>query len=78
MPAILFPDRMYTRVEAANALSTIGYPCTAGVLATLASRGGGPSYRRFGKRVIYRGSDLVTWAEARNAGRSNPTEVNAT
>ena len=32
MTAILSPDRMYTRDEAANALSTIGYPCTAGVL----------------------------------------------
>jgi hypothetical protein len=73
-----FPlDKMFTRDEAAAALSELGYPTTPAVLATLASRGGGPSYHRFGKRVIYRGSDLVTWAEARCTwGPCNSTESN--
>jgi hypothetical protein len=63
--AALGPNEVLTREKAAAALSNLGYPVTKGVLATLASRGGGPHYRRFGRRVIYRGSDLLAWAESR-------------
>ncbi len=59
------PDAMLTRDKGAAALSDLGYPVTKATLATLASRGGGPLYRRFGKRVLYRWSDLLGWAEAR-------------
>ena len=59
------PDAMFTRDRGAAALSDLGYPVTKATLATLASCGGGPLYRRFGKRVLYRWSDLVDWAEAR-------------
>ncbi len=59
------PDAMFTRDKGAVALSNLGYPVTKATLATLATRGGGPVYRRFGKRALYRWSDLVGWAEAR-------------
>ena len=45
------PDAMLTRDKSAEALSKLGYPVTKATLATLASRGGGPLYHRFGKRV---------------------------
>jgi hypothetical protein len=35
-------------------------------LASLATRGGGPEYRRFGKRVVYRMADLLAWAQTRD------------
>ena len=72
------PDAMFTRDKGAVALSDLGYPVTKATLATLASRGGGPLYRRFGKRVLYRWSDLVDWAEARcTASRSSTSQVDA-
>jgi hypothetical protein len=39
--------------------------CQTATLATRASRGGGPAYRRYGTRVVYRWGDLLAWAEAR-------------
>jgi hypothetical protein len=72
------PESMFTRDRGAAALSDLGYPVTKATLATLASRGGGPLYRRFGKRVLYRWSDLVAWAEARcTASRSSTSEADA-
>jgi hypothetical protein len=72
------PDSMFTRDKGAVALSDLGFPVTKATLATLASRGGGPPYRRFGKRALYRWADLVAWAEARcSASRSNTSQIDA-
>lgn len=54
-----------SRVEAVAALRALGFPATVRTLATLASRGQGPIYRRFGARVLYRHADLLAWAEGR-------------
>ncbi len=57
------PEMLLTRDKAATALGERGYPVTKPALATLATRGGGPPYRRFGRRVLYRWGDLLSWAE---------------
>lgn len=59
------PEVLLGRKAAAGALTAAGYPRTTATLATEASRGGGPPYRRFGKRAIYRWGDLLAWAEAK-------------
>ncbi|MGC2415429.1 MAG: DNA-binding protein [Stellaceae bacterium] len=59
------PDRLLTRREAAAALTAAGYVTAPATLATRASRGGGPVYRHFGARVLYRWGDLIEWATAR-------------
>lgn len=58
------PDRLLTRIEAAVALAAHGYPVAPSTLSTKAVRGGGPSYRVFAGRAVYRWGDLVTWAQA--------------
>lgn len=63
--ADISPDSMLTRDGAAAALSERGYPVSKLSLQTMASRGGGPVYRRFGKRALYRWADLLIWAETR-------------
>lgn len=63
--ANLYSDSMLTRDKGAAALSNLGYPVTKATLATLATRGGGPPYQRFGKRVLYRWENLLSWAEER-------------
>jgi len=42
-----------------------GYKVSQHSLATYATRGGGPLFRKFGSRPMYRGADLLAWAEAK-------------
>lgn len=53
------------RRAASALLAEHGIPCAAATLATLATRGGGPTFVKFGHRALYRRSDLVTWAESK-------------
>ena len=64
-PALPDPDAMLTRRAAAAALTAAGYPTAPATLARKASVGGGPVFRRYGSRVIYRWRDLLAWAEGR-------------
>jgi hypothetical protein len=59
------PDTILTRAQTGAALRAAGFPVADKSLATKASRGGGPPYRRFGARVLYRWGDALAWAESR-------------
>jgi hypothetical protein len=59
------PDALLTRKATAEALTESGLPVAAGTLSTKAVRGGGPPYRRFGTRVLYRWADAFAWAQSR-------------
>ena len=59
------PDALLTRDQTAAALTAAGFPVKAKTLATRASRGGGPIYRLFGTRPLYRWSDALGWAQSR-------------
>jgi hypothetical protein len=73
---VLGPDTLLRRKQAAQALSELGYPMSAATLATKASRGGGPAYRRFGRVPLYRWADLLAWAQGRLSGpRHNTSEA---
>jgi hypothetical protein len=48
------PDALLTRLKTADALTEVGFPIKEATLATKATRGGGPPYRRFGSRALYR------------------------
>ena len=56
------PDALLTRTNVAAALSAAGYPISSATLATKATRGGGPAYRKFGNRPLYRWGDALDWA----------------
>jgi hypothetical protein len=58
-------DAKLTRSQLGAAFRAAGFPMSDKTLATRASRGGGPPYRRFGARVLYRWGDALAWAEAR-------------
>ena len=55
-------DTMMTREQIASALTEAGFPTKAKTLATKATRGGGPPYRLFSARALYRWGDAVSWA----------------
>jgi hypothetical protein len=46
-------------------LTAAGYPVKAATLATKATRGGGPAYRLFGTKPLYRWGDALAWAQSR-------------
>jgi hypothetical protein len=56
------PDTLLTRDATAAALSAAGFPVKAKTLATKASRGGGPPYRLFGTKPLYKWGDVLSWA----------------
>lgn len=69
------PDALLTREAAAAALTQAGYPTSPATLATRATRGGGPPYRVYNKRAIYRWGDLLAYAEGRTSElRSSTSE----
>jgi hypothetical protein len=58
-------DALLTRRKLADALTEAGYPTSATTLATKATRGGGPPFRKFGPRPLYQWGDALEWAKAR-------------
>lgn len=58
-------DVLLTRNATADALTEAGFPIASKTLATMACRGGGPVFRTFGGRVLYRWGDVKEWAESR-------------
>jgi hypothetical protein len=59
------PDTLMTRDQIAEALTNAGFPVRPKTLATKAVRGGGPIFRRFGAKPLYRWADALAWAEGR-------------
>lgn len=57
-------NRYISREEAAQYLTEQrGLKVSKGTLQKWVTTGGGPAYRRFGKRAVYLIDDLNTWAE---------------
>jgi hypothetical protein len=72
------PDALLLRIPTAEALTKAGYPIKAKTLATLATRGGGPPYRLFGRRALYRWGGAIAWAQSRLSSlRGNTSEKDA-
>jgi hypothetical protein len=69
-------DALMTRDQIAAELTKAGFPVRARTLATKASRGGGPIFRRFGSKPLYKWSEALAWAEARlSPAMRNTSEV---
>jgi hypothetical protein len=60
-------ERFLNRREASAFLKQRGYTVAVATLNKLASTGGGPAFRRFGRRPLYTPADLIAWAEARTS-----------
>ena len=58
-------SRYLNRREAAAALTAAGFPTATATLEKLATVGGGPTYRKYGHKVVYDRDDLLAWAETR-------------
>lgn len=58
-------DAMLSRDQTAAILQAEGFKVSKSTLATLATRGGGPPYQKFGKYSLYRRDDALAWAKGR-------------
>jgi hypothetical protein len=61
------------RRQAAQFLTDRGYRTAPATLAKLACLGGGPLYRSFGRKPLYRAVDLLAWAERKTTGPRRST-----
>jgi hypothetical protein len=59
------PDALLTREQVATALTAAGFPTKPRTLSTKATRGGGPPYRLYSSRALYRWADAIEWARSR-------------
>jgi hypothetical protein len=66
-------DPLRSRRAAAQFLTQCGYPVASATLAKYASVGGGPIFESFGRKALYRESNLLAWAEARTSGPRRST-----
>jgi len=64
-PDTLQAPGLLRRDECALALTRAGFRTSPKTLASKATRGGGPPYRKFGRTVLYRWSEVLAWAESR-------------
>jgi hypothetical protein len=55
--------KFLSRDEAAQYLTEHGLKTAKGTLQKLVTTGGGPAYRRFGKRSVYLVEELDEWAK---------------
>jgi hypothetical protein len=62
----MISPRYFMRQDAARYVrETWGLPCSPRWLAKLAVTGGGPIYRKAGRRPVYTSTDLDLWAQGR-------------
>lgn len=71
-------DKTYlTRAEAADYVTRMGAQTSKNTLQKFATVGGGPVYRRFGKRALYTRADLDAWIAERMSAPMRSTSAAA-
>lgn len=58
-------DAKLTRKATAEALTAAGFPVSDKTLATMATRGGGPLFQKFGPKPLYIWGNSLEWAKSR-------------
>ncbi len=58
-------EKFLDRPEAADYITSLGLQISKNTLQKYVTVGGGPTYRRFGKRAVYLASDLDAWVQQR-------------
>jgi hypothetical protein len=77
MDASFSRDDRLSRRLLAQRLQAAGYRVAESTLATMAVRGGGPRFSKFGPYTSYLWGDALDWAEARLTDPRTSTSENA-
>lgn len=71
-------DTLLNRQQTARSLTLAGYPVSEYTLSTMATRGGGPEFCKWGPRAMYRWGSSLSWAQNRlSAPRRTTSEADA-
>ena len=62
-------------VELPREVVAAGLSFSTGRLEQLAIRGGGPSYRKFGRRCLYRKRDVMEWLDEKSQRVENTSQL---
>jgi hypothetical protein len=74
----LTPETQLRRKDVAEASTAHGFPIKEKTLATMASRGGGPPFKLWGRIPLYTWGPYLAWAESRlSEPRSSTSEADA-
>ncbi len=69
------PQALLSRKDLAAALAGQGFSVAHASLASMATRGGGPPFQKFGNRVLYVWADALEWAHGKlSPARSTTSE----
>lgn len=71
--SIMSVDPLLSRRAAAQFIRARGIPSEPSTLAKYATIGGGPSMRKFGRRVLYEPTALSEWIEEKLSGPRRST-----
>lgn len=66
-------ERRLTRSEASAFLSERGFRVAYATLNKYATVGGGPTFESFGRRPLYKPSDLLSWVASKTSGQRRHT-----
>ena len=61
-------ERRLTRTEAAAFLSERGFRVAYATMNKYATVGGGPAFEYFGRRPLYKPTDLLAWVASKTSG----------
>lgn len=65
--------RRFTRMQASDFLTELGFKVAEATLAKYATVGGGPKFMKFGRRVLYSEDALLVWANGKLSGPAGST-----
>ena len=68
-------SKFLSREEAAQYLTELGLRTARGTLQKWVTTGGGPAYRRYGKRAVYTIDDLEAWAKSKLSAPRHTTSA---
>lgn len=72
-PPNIDPETLLSRRELSQALKELGTPFAEASLATMATRGSGPPFQKYGRRVTYKWGPSRDWALGRMSKPVNST-----
>jgi hypothetical protein len=68
-------DKPLPPTQASETLSGLGFPVAPATLAQKRVHGGGPTFLKFGRRVLYRPSALRQWVDAKTREQSSTSQA---
>jgi hypothetical protein len=77
LEALFDPDTLFTRPQLAEAAKRANIPVAESSLASMASRGTGPTFAKYGNRVLYRWQDFVQWVASKSTVARSTSEHRA-